>query len=117
MRVRFLEADDVRIRFEAACLHLGEGDNALPIGTRLGEFELIGQVGVGGFGIVYLAEDHSLGRRVALKVVTGDSEVGVIPGWVLVSRITSPSRPRGSSQRKSVRLRPRQSSASCARRA
>jgi len=48
-------------------LHLGEGDNALPIGTRLGEFELIGLVGVGGFGIVYLAEDHSLGRRVALK--------------------------------------------------
>ena len=50
-----------------APLELGEGDNALPIGTRLGEFELIGLVGVGGFGIVYLAEDHSLGRRVALK--------------------------------------------------
>lgn len=48
-------------------LQLGEADNALPIGTRLGEFELIGLVGVGGFGIVYLAEDHSLGRRVALK--------------------------------------------------
>ncbi len=27
MRVRFLEADDVRIRFEAACLHLGEGES------------------------------------------------------------------------------------------
>jgi hypothetical protein len=26
MRVRFLDADDVRIRFEAACLHLGEGE-------------------------------------------------------------------------------------------
>lgn len=48
-------------------LQLGEADNALPVGTRLGEFELIGLVGVGGFGIVYLAEDHSLGRRVALK--------------------------------------------------
>jgi serine/threonine protein kinase len=44
-----------------------DGDNALPAGTRLGEFELIGLVGIGGFGIVYLAEDHSLGRRVALK--------------------------------------------------
>ena len=42
-------------------------DNTLPIGTRLAEFELIGLVGAGGFGIVYLAEDHSLGRRVALK--------------------------------------------------
>ena len=27
MRVHFLEADDVRIRFEAACLHLGEGES------------------------------------------------------------------------------------------
>lgn len=42
-------------------------DNTLPIGTRLAEFELIGLVGAGGFGIVYLAQDHSLGRRVALK--------------------------------------------------
>ncbi len=39
----------------------------LPMGTRLGEFELVGVVGVGGFGIVYLAQDHSLQRRVALK--------------------------------------------------
>lgn len=27
MRIRFLEADDVRIRFEAACLRLGEGES------------------------------------------------------------------------------------------
>ncbi|MFB1030192.1 MAG: serine/threonine protein kinase, partial [Thauera sp.] len=45
----------------------GQSANMLPVGTRLGEFELIGLVGAGGFGIVYLAEDHSLGRRVALK--------------------------------------------------
>lgn len=41
--------------------------NALPVGTLLGEFELIGLVGEGGFGIVYLAQDHSLERKVALK--------------------------------------------------
>mgnify|MGYP001285343821 CR=1 FL=1 len=41
--------------------------NALPLGTRLGEFEIVGLVGEGGFGIVYLAQDHSLGRKVALK--------------------------------------------------
>ncbi|MET0351316.1 MAG: serine/threonine-protein kinase [Rhizobacter sp.] len=39
----------------------------LPEGTRLGEFELIRVIGEGGFGIVYLAWDHSLERRVALK--------------------------------------------------
>jgi serine/threonine protein kinase len=41
--------------------------NALPPGTRLGEFELTGVIGVGGFGIVYLAYDHSLERQVAIK--------------------------------------------------
>jgi hypothetical protein len=41
--------------------------NNLPMGTRLGEFELTAVLGEGGFGIVYLADDHSLGRKVALK--------------------------------------------------
>ena len=41
--------------------------NALPIGTKLREFEVTSLIGVGGFGIVYLAHDHSLGRYVALK--------------------------------------------------
>jgi hypothetical protein len=41
--------------------------NALPVGTRLGEFEITEIIGAGGFGIVYLAEDHSLHRKVALK--------------------------------------------------
>jgi serine/threonine protein kinase len=44
-----------------------EHGNALPVGTWLGEFELTRVVGEGGFGIVYLAQDHSLQRRVALK--------------------------------------------------
>ncbi len=41
--------------------------NALALGTRIGEFEILALIGVGGFGIVYLAHDHSLGRDVALK--------------------------------------------------
>ena len=44
-----------------------DNGNGLPIGTYLGEFELTKMVGEGGFGIVYLATDHSLQRRVALK--------------------------------------------------
>ncbi len=59
--------------------------NGLPLGTRLGEFELVQLVGEGGFGIVYLANDHSLHRRVAVKEYmpsslaarTGDSQVHV----------------------------------------
>ncbi|HET9205648.1 MAG TPA: protein kinase [Burkholderiaceae bacterium] len=41
--------------------------NALPAGHRLHEFELRGVIGVGGFGIVYRAFDHSLERDVAIK--------------------------------------------------
>jgi len=43
------------------------GETSLPIGMRLGEFEIAGLIGKGGFGIVYLAYDHSLDRHVALK--------------------------------------------------
>jgi serine/threonine protein kinase len=39
----------------------------LAAGTRLGEFEVTKTIGEGGFGIVYLAWDHSLDRKVALK--------------------------------------------------
>ena len=39
----------------------------LPIGTRFGEFEIVGMVGEGGFGIVYLAYDHALDYRLAIK--------------------------------------------------
>ncbi|MBA4175475.1 MAG: septum site-determining protein [Leptothrix sp. (in: Bacteria)] len=41
--------------------------SALPPSTRLGEFEVLGLLGVGGFGIVYLAFDHALEREVAVK--------------------------------------------------
>ena len=39
----------------------------LPAGTRLDEFEIVRPLGIGGFGIVYLALDRSLLRQVALK--------------------------------------------------
>jgi hypothetical protein len=50
--------------------------NALPAGTRLNEFELRGVIGVGGFGIVYLAFDHALEREVAIKEYMPASLVG-----------------------------------------
>ena len=43
------------------------GHESLPHGTRFGEFEIIRVLGVGGFGVVYLANDYSLERQVALK--------------------------------------------------
>jgi serine/threonine protein kinase len=49
---------------------------ALPPGTRLGEFELQRVLGVGGFGIVYLAFDHALEREVAVKEYMPSSLAG-----------------------------------------
>ena len=46
---------------------MGMDSHALPVGARLSEFEIEGVLGLGGFGIVYLAMDHSLHRRVAIK--------------------------------------------------
>jgi eukaryotic-like serine/threonine-protein kinase len=35
---------------------------------RLGRFKILGELGRGGFGVVFLAEDPDLGRKLALKV-------------------------------------------------
>ena len=50
--------------------------NALPRATRLGEFEMLRVLGVGGFGIVYLAFDHALEREVAVKEYMPSSLAG-----------------------------------------
>jgi serine/threonine-protein kinase len=42
---------------------------ALTLGARLGPYEIIAQIGVGGMGEVYRATDTNLGRDVALKVL------------------------------------------------
>ena len=42
---------------------------SLTAGTRLGHYSIVGAIGAGGMGEVYLAEDARLRRRVALKVL------------------------------------------------
>jgi serine/threonine protein kinase len=42
----------------------GEGPS---VGTQIGQYELIRELGRGGMGVVFLARDNKLGRRVAIK--------------------------------------------------
>ena len=48
------------------------GTGAVPSGTRLGAFEILGLLGAGGMGEVYRARDTRLDREVAIKVLSRD---------------------------------------------
>jgi eukaryotic-like serine/threonine-protein kinase len=41
----------------------------IPAGSKLGPYEILGQIGAGGMGEVYRARDARLGREVPIKVL------------------------------------------------
>ena len=64
----FIQAAAVRLGGSQASWDAQLSD-AMPPSAQLGEYRIIREVGRGGMGVVYEAEQISLGRRVALKVL------------------------------------------------
>ena len=63
--------------------------DALPVGARLSEFEILSLLGVGGFGMVYRAYDHSLHRTVAIKEYMPSALAGRSSGQTVSTRSTN----------------------------
>ena len=64
----------------------GEHRLALPAGYQLGQYRLQEVLGAGGFGITYLAEDSSLGRRVAIKELLPNDIATRLDGSTVVAK-------------------------------
>ena len=62
---------------------------ALPTGYQLGKYRFLEVLGAGGFGITYLAEDSSLGRRVAIKELLPNDIATRIDGTTVVAKTRS----------------------------
>ncbi len=54
---------------QVACEDLDSSPNTLVPGSRLGAYEILRCIGIGGMGEVYLAHDDRLDRKVALKIL------------------------------------------------
>jgi serine/threonine protein kinase len=63
-----------RVRHDAD-VQTAESDD-LPIGARIGQYEVVARLGRGGMGQVFLGYDHELHRSVALKCLLSDGNSG-----------------------------------------
>ncbi|MEZ4449952.1 MAG: protein kinase [Nannocystaceae bacterium] len=61
----------------------GQGRAEAPPRQRIGRYELLQEIGVGGMGVVYAAYDRVLDRQVAIKLVRGDRRDAISPARMI----------------------------------
>jgi len=71
------------------------GDDAWRLGEPIGRYRLIEKLGSGGMGVVYLADDPELDRRVALKLVRagarGDAQADLVVEAQAMAKLQHPN--------------------------
>ena len=75
-----LEYGETNPHFVARVMHdldtPSDDTDDLPIGTRIRQYEVVGRLGRGGMGQVFLGYDHELHRSVALKCLLSEGNAG-----------------------------------------
>jgi serine/threonine protein kinase len=65
-------------------------ESALPVpGTRIGQYELIRELGRGGMGAVYAARDTKLGRKVAIKFLSSNNHPELTARFLIEAQATA----------------------------
>jgi serine/threonine protein kinase len=68
---------------------LGGSTPPLASGTRIGQYELIRELGRGGMGAVYAARDTKLGRKVAIKFLSSQNHPELTARFILEAKATA----------------------------
>jgi len=65
-------------------------ESTLPApGDRIGQYEIIRELGKGGMGAVYAARDTKLGRKVAIKVLTSNDQPELTARFIIEAKATA----------------------------